>query len=658
MIRAFERERLPELYAALRAACDRVVGPTARDGAIVLTELASVEELPVGLRDEQAPGRYRLGEAKRAEGGAPPVFGYVSGPRSAKEWLFPSQEKLYTAERRPDGRIGFSAAARHAPKTALLGVRACDVAAVRKQDRILLEGEHADARYAARREKALLVAVSCLEPGELCFCASTGTGPKPGEGADLVLSELGERFLIEARTPEGEAVLSRLTTREASEEETAELERGLARAEASMGRHLDIERLPEKLYARLDHPRWAEVAERCLSCGNCTSVCPTCFCTDVVDESDLDATTSARTREWLSCFSADHGKVHGFDPRPHTIDRYRQWVTHKLGGWVAQFGETGCTGCGRCIAWCPVGIDLTEEVNAIVEGPAPASRHAPIPMHAAPAPVAAPMLEQLLPREARVVDVIRETADVVTLALDDSGGAGIEPGQFQMLSLPGLGESAISCSGRGPSGELLHTVRGVGPTSRAIEALTAGASIGVRGPYGNHWPIELARGRVVTVIAGGLGISPLRGAIRALMGPAAGVRELRLLLGARSPEDLPFAEEIAAWREHARVELTVDRAGPDWQGHVGVVTRLLPLLALPRDGLYLSCGPEVMMRFIAQGLVAAGVPREHIYVSTERHMKCGAGLCGRCQHGPSIICRDGPVFSYDRVEALMAREGF
>lgn len=658
MIRAFERARLPELYAALSAACDRVIGPTARDGAIVLAELASLDELPVGLRDQQAPGRYRLGEAKRAEGEPPPVFGYVNGPRSAKEWLFPSQEKLYTAERRPDGRIGFSAVPTHAPSTALLGVRACDVAAVRKQDRILLEGQHADARYAARRERALLVAVSCLEPGELCFCASTGTGPKPGEGADLVLSELGERFLLEARTPEGEAVLSRLTTREASEEETAELERGLAHAEASMGRSIDIAGLPEKLYARLDHPRWAEVAERCLSCGNCTSVCPTCFCTDVVDESDLDATTSARTREWLSCFSADHGKVHGFDPRPHTLDRYRQWLTHKLGGWVAQFGETGCTGCGRCIAWCPVGIDITEEVKAIVAEPAPASRHAPLPVQVAPPPVAQPALEQLLPREARVVEVVRETDDVVTLVVDDPEGAGIEPGQFQMLSLPGLGESAISCSGRAPGGELLHTVRGVGPTSRAIEALAAGASIGVRGPYGNRWPIELARGRVVTVVAGGLGIAPLRGAIRALMDPAAGVRELRLLLGARSPEDLPFAEEIEAWREHARVELTVDRAGPDWPHHVGVVTRLLPLITLPPEGLYLSCGPEVMMRFVANGLVAAGVPREHVYVSTERHMKCGAGLCGRCQHGPSIICRDGPVFSYDRVEALMAREGF
>jgi NAD(P)H-flavin reductase/Fe-S-cluster-containing hydrogenase component 2 len=513
-----------------------------------------------------------------------------------------------------------------------------------------------------------------------------------------VLTELGDVFLAEARTEAGRAALDGVPTRPATDAERASLHAAVAAAEASMGHALDLDGLPGRLYARLDHRRFADVAARCLSCGNCTSVCPTCFCTDAVetaapawDESiaptgDGHAADGAasgpglrlvdgaglverggRERQWLSCFSAEHGRVHGYDPRPRTLDRYRQWVTHKLGGWVPQFGESGCTGCGRCIAWCPAGIDLVEEVRAIVESPenvsiAESTRPRPVALPPTPRPAGAlrttPADEDLVPRVARVTAVRRETHDVVTLVLRESAPASRPapvPGQFRMLALPGLGESAISTSSRDGSE---HTVRAVGPVSEALCRLAPGDEVGVRGPYGNGWPLALGRGVPVTVIAGGLGLAPLRGAVEALLADRAAHPDVRVLVGARGPEELPFREDLRRWREDVRVEVTVDHAAPGWTGHVGVVTRLLPLIDLPPEGLVLSCGPEVMMRFVARALVARGVPKERIFVSTERHMKCGAGLCGRCQHGPLIVCRDGPVFSYDRVEDLMERDGF
>jgi NAD(P)H-flavin reductase/Fe-S-cluster-containing hydrogenase component 2 len=710
---ALGSEALPDLISVLRSRSDRLVGPTVRDGAIVLREIESAADLPAGYRDVQAPGRYRLARVQTASG-RPPVFGYVVGPNSAKEWLLPAVEPLYTAERRPDGRVGFRAVRPAAPRTVLLGLRACDVAAVRKQDRILREGSHVDTRYAARRDATLLVAVTCTAPGPLCFCVSTRTGPKPGEGADLVLTELGETLLLEPMTPAGAEAVTGLPTRPARDDERAALAEAVKAAEASMGRALDLDGLPERLYARLDHPRYSEVAARCLACGNCTSVCPTCFCTDTVetpsvgaeaevvdvgtrsgeasgapaptDASGAPAPThgrdgaalveqSGRERQWLSCFSAEHGRIHGFDPRPRTLDRYRQWVTHKLGGWVAQFAESGCTGCGRCIAWCPVGIDLVEEVRAITESPEkgeehddrPAPRARPVAMPSRAGAVAPSQRreEDLTPRVARVRAVRRETHDVVTLVLDDPllgadelGQHGVTrpwPGRFQMLSVPGVGESAISLSS---AFAVEHTVRAVGPVSRALCALRPGDELGVRGPFGNGWPLELGRGVPVTVVAGGLGLAPLRGAVQVLIDDPVAYPEVRVLVGARGPEDLLFRDDLERWHERAQVEVTVDHAESGWKGHVGAVTRLLPLVDLPPEGLVLTCGPEIMMRFVAQAVVARGVPPSRVFVSTERHMRCGAGLCGRCQHGPLIVCRDGPVFAYDRVEDLMRRDGF
>lgn len=359
------REGFQQLIDALSAGGRRVMGPVVREGAIAWDEIRRVSDLPEGWRDEQAPGAYRLSQGLSQAGHAR-LFDVVSGPASLKAFVFAPREELLQVTR--EGR-SFRAESRRpqAPRLALLGVRACDLAALRIQDRIFLHDRVADPAYALRREQLFLVAVSCTRSAQTCFCVSMGTGPEAESGFDLSLTELADGFLVRAGSPAGSAIAAALDLAEAPAPHVAEERAALAACAAHMARSLDTSDLPEMLYRNLEHPRWDEVATRCLSCANCTQVCPTCFCHDERDEPFLDGSGSVRVREWDSCFNREHAQVHGLNFRPKIMHRYRQWLVHKLAGWIDQFGSSGCVGCGRCIAWCPTGIDLTEEVEALRE---------------------------------------------------------------------------------------------------------------------------------------------------------------------------------------------------------------------------------------------------------------------------------------------------
>ena len=352
---------LEALVRALRDRGYRVVGPTVRDGAIVHAELESADDLPIGWTDEAEGGRYRL---HRREDAA--RFGYAVGPHSWKQFLFPPRLRLWRA-RRNDG-IHVEPEPPPDEPYAFLGVRPCDLAAIAIQDRVLTGGVYVDTDYASRRERAFVVAVDCGDPTATCFCASMGTGPGADEGFDLALTELldGEhRFLVRVGSDRGAELLDELPTRPATDADREAARAVVDGAAARMTRAVDAAHVRETLMANLEHPRWDDVARRCLSCGNCTMVCPTCFCTAVEDTTDLTGAEAERTRVWDTCFSVEHAYAAGGSARPSGRSRYRQWLTHKFATWHDQFGTSGCVGCGRCIAWCPVGIDVTEEVAAL-----------------------------------------------------------------------------------------------------------------------------------------------------------------------------------------------------------------------------------------------------------------------------------------------------
>jgi sulfhydrogenase subunit beta (sulfur reductase) len=363
--RVIEPDALEALVAALRGRGYRVLGPTVRDGAIVYDELESAAELPVGWTDRQEPGSYRL---ERRDDEA--RFGYAAGPHSWKQFLFPPRIRLWGARRNGDSGPEIEEEPLDPTPLAFLGVRACELHAIAIQDRVFTGGRSVDRDYAARRAGAFVVAVNCSEPAGTCFCASMGTGPRVGAGYDLALTEIldgGHRLLAEPGSERGAEVLGELPSRPAEEADLEAAGRVVERAEARMGRAMPAGDLRDLLASNLEHPRWDDVAERCLSCTNCTLVCPTCFCSTVEDHTDLTGEHAERWRTWDSCFSLDHSYIHGGSVRPSGRSRYRQWLTHKLGTWHDQFGSSGCVGCGRCIAWCPVGIDITEEIAAIGE---------------------------------------------------------------------------------------------------------------------------------------------------------------------------------------------------------------------------------------------------------------------------------------------------
>jgi ferredoxin len=353
---------LDDLIGALRRRGFRVLGPTVRDGAIVYDELERATELPVGWTDRQEAGTYRL---ERREDEA--RFGYAVGPHSWKQFLFPARLRLWRARQNGGVPVVEEEPPDETP-LAFIGVRACELSAIGIQDHVFTGGKLVDRDYAARRRGIFVVAVNCGEPAGTCFCVSMDTGPGVRDGYDLALTELldGEhRFLVEAGSAAGADVLAELPSRQAEGADRAAAVAVVDSAAARMGRTMERGDLRDLLADGLEHPRWDDVAERCLTCGNCTLVCPTCFCSSVEDTTDLTGEEATRTRVWDTCFSLDYSYIHGGSVRTSARSRYRQWLTHKLGTWHDQFGTSGCVGCGRCITWCPVGIDITAEVAAL-----------------------------------------------------------------------------------------------------------------------------------------------------------------------------------------------------------------------------------------------------------------------------------------------------
>jgi sulfhydrogenase subunit beta (sulfur reductase) len=361
-------EALNDLILALGTRGFRVLGPTLRDGAIVYDDLESASQLPVGWTDEQDGGRYRL---KRRDDEA--RFGYAVGPHSWKRYLFPPELRLWRSRRSEEGDMVVEEDPIEGQAMAFIGVRSCELHAIDIQDRVFMGGSHVDRDYAARRDGAFLVAVNCITAGGTCFCASMDTGPKVTAGYDIALTELLDgkhRFLAEAGSERGASILADLPRRPATEADLKAAGVAIDATAAQMGRTMQIDDIRDLLVGNLEHPRWDDVAARCLSCGNCTEVCPTCFCSSVEDTGDLSGDVAERTRVWDTCFSVEYSHIHGGSIRPSTRSRYRQWMTHKLGTWIDQFGTSGCVGCGRCITWCPVGIDITEEISSIRAGDA------------------------------------------------------------------------------------------------------------------------------------------------------------------------------------------------------------------------------------------------------------------------------------------------
>ncbi|GLV53505.1 4Fe-4S ferredoxin [Dictyobacter sp. S3.2.2.5] len=360
-------ERLEQLIAALRHRGYQVIGPTVRNEVIVYDMLTSMGDLPRGYTDEQDGGSYRL---KRRQDDA--CFGYAVGPHSWKQFLQPPIMRLWSAWRDEQG-IRIAKENQPPTKYAFLGVRSCELHAIAIQDRVFLQDAYIDPIYQERRKDLFIVALNCGQAGGTCFCTSMQTGPRVTVGYDLALTEIIDAhnhfFVVQIGSEAGADIMHALECQPAGDEDIARAEQVVEQTARSMGRQMPTspEGIKDLLARNLEHPRWDEVAQRCLSCTNCTMVCPTCFCTTIEDTTDLADKETERVRKWDSCFNVDFSYLYGGSVRTSPKSRYRQWMTHKLSTWYEQFGSSGCVGCGRCITWCPVGIDITEEARAIYD---------------------------------------------------------------------------------------------------------------------------------------------------------------------------------------------------------------------------------------------------------------------------------------------------
>jgi sulfhydrogenase subunit beta (sulfur reductase) len=350
---------LNTILSRLRENGYQTIGPKIKSDTLVYESIDGIEDLPRGYSSKQSPGKFRLIQAGHAN-----YFDIIPGSQSWKQFLFPPSTELFKLKKKVEG-WEFVIPQVKPNKFAFIGVRACELAAIQIQDGIFVRKDFNDPLYRSTREQIFILSVNCLHPADTCFCTSMNSGPRVKDGFDLNLTELDDIFVVTVGSELARRILTDIPYEDASGYILTSVEHSLENAAHEMGRALNTNDLPELILDNLDHPYWAEIGKRCLGCANCTQVCPTCFCWDATDQMSLDGKATKRERVWDSCFNPGHSYQAGGNTRPNIRSRYRQWLSHKLGTWKQQFGTYGCTGCGRCITWCPAGIDLTEEISML-----------------------------------------------------------------------------------------------------------------------------------------------------------------------------------------------------------------------------------------------------------------------------------------------------
>jgi NAD(P)H-flavin reductase/CheY-like chemotaxis protein len=538
---------------------------------------------------------------------------------------------------------------------AIIGVHPYDVKAIELLDEVFMT-VNPDPNYIARRQNTLIIGVDCLNPSPKSFAPSMGTRLTE-TGFDLLLTDIGNSYMVMVGSEKGANILAKYAqVREPTGEEIAKQK--AVRDEALTKYKLTLDVPKEKLLRLLpdnyDDPYWETRSETCLSCGSCVMVCPTCFCFDVQDDVALSLKEGERYRRWDGCMLVDFAKVGtGENFRQDKASRFRHRIFRKGKYIIERYGMVGCVGCGRCAIACLAEIaSPLEAFNAIAESArvkeaaARMLREVPVKTELyTPRPAELVRVESLTPRE-----------KLFEVRLKDGKKLGHRPGQFIEISVMGIGESPFGVSSSPTRDSTFQfAARKVGDVTSALHNLKPGDIVGVRGPFGNGFPLEALQGKDILVIAGGIGLFPLRSLIQYMLDRRKDFGKVMVLFGARSPAERLFLDELDAWSKNPNIEFleTVDRGDASWKGNVGVITTLIPKVQFdPRRTMAVVVGPPVMFRFVIVELKKRDLADENIIMSLERRMKCGVGKCGHCQINGVYVCQEGPVFTLAQLRTL------
>lgn len=568
------------------------------------------------------------------------------------KYLFPAKEILlkFNIEKGPQ----FQSVVDSQPR-ALIGVHPDDINAIELLDDVFIR-INPDPNYITRRQNTLIIGVDCLHPASEAFAPSMGTNTADS-GFDLLLTDIGVGYIVTVGTKKGTEILAKYANpREVTGEEIARQKEVRDEAVTRYQHSLNVpkERLLKLLQDNYENPYWEFRAKTCLSCGSCVMVCPTCFCFDVQDEMAMNLMEGERYRNWDGCVLVDFAKVASGENFRHTKgSRFRHRILRKGKYILEKYGRAGCVGCGRCATACLAKIaSPAEAFNAITESERVREEAVQI-IHEAEL-----NHNIYLPHLAALVNVkdLGAKEKVFDFKFVDGKGLGHKPGQFVEVSIPGIGESPISISSSPTRGETFQlAIRNVGSVTNAIHKLKEGYVIGIRGPFGNSFPIDQLKGKDIILIAGGIGLFPLRSLIQYVLDKREDFGRIMLLLGARSPSERMFTEELDEWNRNPSIEYmeTVDKSDERWTGNVGVITTLIPQVRVDvKNTFAVTVGPPVMYRFVINELKKLGLADEHIAISLERRMKCGVGKCGHCQINGVYVCQEGPVFTLEQLRGL------
>ncbi|BCR06570.1 hypothetical protein DESUT3_36390 [Desulfuromonas versatilis] len=597
---------------------------------LFVRSLSSAFEV-VGVRDRR--GRLTL---DRIDDPAELQLEFPPQVHSPKKYLFPNWEKLFRF--RLGGRVLLEPEKAAVPRI-IFGMHPCDLHAVQVLDDCLFEGE-ADSAYRAKREATVLIGVDCV-PDEHCFCTSMGTD-RIAEGFDLFFHKADGGYLVQSGSSRGEALLARHAPLVAGQAGAPPL--ALQAKQCGHSLHFPVESLAPLLGGSYDHPIWKQIGERCLGCGACTLLCPTCYCFNVQDRLDLDLEGGERVRTWDSCQLDQFTRVAGgADFRAHQADRQRHRFFRKYKYLWEKHQRTACVGCGRCSRECLSRIDP------------PAVLHTLFEEQALPAMVGAPGSEYH-PQLAQIIEMqdLTEQEKIFRMRLPDP--VSFAPGAFMQVSVFGLGEAPFTIASAPTDGRVLDiVVRSAGNLTRALHRLQKGDEVGIRGPFGSGFPLENFCGRDVLLVAGGLGMITLRSLLLTILSRRAEFGRVTLLYGVRDAASFLFRDELLEWHRSGLLDcrFAVDNPDASWGVARGDITQLFrDLEVAPAGSVAAVSGPPAMYRFTTPLLRRLGFAEQEIYLNLERHMKCGLGKCGKCQINDICVCECGPIFAYSRVKHL------